>query len=122
MLQIAFRASKEKPFKPIVTPGKLWPVCREGRIFFFLLFKMIKEYCSGLVSGRERKMNVTCWTPMNITAYIDCWLIMRAFKLPSCNKLSDALKRSCCLTLMACASNGSYLCRPVLLVPFPEFP
>lgn len=52
MLQIAFRASKEKPFKPIVTPGKLWPVWREGRIFF-LLFKMIKKHCNGLVSGRK---------------------------------------------------------------------
>lgn len=68
MLQIAFRASREKPFKPILTPGKLWPVCREGRIFFFLLlFKMIKKHCSGLVSGREGKMNAY-WTPMNITA------------------------------------------------------
>lgn len=73
MLPIAFRASREKLFEPILTPGKLWPVCREGRIFFFsfLLFKTIKKHCSGLVCGREGKMNVTYWTPMNITAYID---------------------------------------------------
>lgn len=58
MLQIAFRASKEKPFKPIQTPGKLWPVCRERRIFFFLLFKMIKKHCSGLVSGKEDECNI----------------------------------------------------------------
>lgn len=68
MLQIAFRASKERPFKPIAMPGKLWPVCRGGEAFLFLLFKMMKKHCNGLVSGKEGRMNVTYWTPMNVTA------------------------------------------------------
>lgn len=43
----------------------------EDFFFSFLLFKMIKKHCGGLVCGREGKMNVIYWTPMNITAYID---------------------------------------------------
>jgi len=53
VLQIAFRASKERPFKPIATPGKYWPVYRGGENFFFLLFKMMKKHCNALTLGRK---------------------------------------------------------------------